>query len=160
MSRNIRHFLQSKSKLASFVAFTSGYWLILGHLRKSDDEIKRIAAAGSLMVNFVELSFYLGDTINSRSKVAQESLSFLNMLNNVLKQDGANALTRGISVTYYGSIFYGGSYFYSYPWLKKQGHDWFKERESLPLLYFLSGYLSEYLALLLYFPFETVKVRF
>ena len=54
-------------------------------LRQSDDEVKRIAGAGSLMVNFVELSFYFGDTINSKSKVAQESLSFLKMLNNVLK---------------------------------------------------------------------------
>ena len=160
MSRNIISFLQSKSKLASFVVFTSGYWYLLGRLRKSDDEVKRIAGAGSLMVNFVELSFYFGDTINSRSKVAQESRSVLNMRNNVLKQDGANALTRGISVTYYGSIFYGASYFYTYPWLKIKGHDWFEERGSLPLLYFLSGYVSEYVALLLYFPFETVKVRY
>jgi hypothetical protein len=70
MSSNIVSFLQSKSKLTSFIIFTSGYWYLLGRLRKSDDEVKRIAGAGSLMVNFVELSFYIGDTINSRSKVA------------------------------------------------------------------------------------------
>lgn len=160
MSSNVLSFLKSKSKLASFVMFTSSYWYLLGKLRTSEDEVKRIAAAGSLMVNFVELSFYFGDTINSKSKVAQESISFLKLLNNVLREDGANALTRGISLTYYGSIFYGGSYFYTYPWLKVKGHDWFEKRDSLPLLYFLSGYVSEYVALLLYFPFETVKVRF
>ena len=112
------------------------------------------------MVNFVELSFYIGDTINSKSKVAQESISFMKLLNNVLKEEGANALTRGINVTYYGSIFYGGSYFYTYPWLKVQGHDFLEKRNSLPILYFLSGVVSEYVALLFYFPFETVKVRF
>lgn len=85
MSQNVVSFFKSKSKVASFIVFTSSYWYLLGILRKSDDEVKRIAGAGSLMVNFVELSFYFGDTINSKSKVAQESISFLKMLNNVLK---------------------------------------------------------------------------
>ena len=85
MSQNVVSFFKSKSKVASFIVFTSSYWYLLGILRKSDNEVKRIAGAGSLMVNFVELSFYFGDTINSKSKVAQESISFLKMLNNVLK---------------------------------------------------------------------------
>jgi len=70
MTRNVASFLKSKSKLASFIMFTSSYWYFLGKLRKSEDEVKRIAGAGSLMVNIVELTFYFGDTINSKSKVA------------------------------------------------------------------------------------------
>jgi hypothetical protein len=39
-------------------------------LRKSENEVERLAGAGSIMVNIVELTFYFGDTINSKSKVA------------------------------------------------------------------------------------------
>ena len=80
-------------------------------------------------------------------------------LNNVLHKEGANALAKGISATYYGSVLYGFSYFYTYPFLKKKFHDPFDKRDKLPLLYFMSALVSEYLGLLLYFPFETVKVR-
>jgi hypothetical protein len=41
----------------------------MSYLRNSEDEVNRIAAAGAMMVQFVELAFYFGDTINSRSKV-------------------------------------------------------------------------------------------
>lgn len=116
------------------------------------------------MTHFVETMFYPLDTINSNSKVCQESLSLMKQFNAVLKQDGANGFIRGMSVTYYGSIFYGGSYFFTYPWFKVKGKELFysNERQSHPptLLYFMSGFVSEYIALLLYFPFETVKVRF
>ena len=56
-------------------------------------------------------------------------------------------------------MFYGFSYFYTYCSLKKLGHKTFEDNHKLPLLYFLSGIVAEYAALLLYFPFETVKVR-
>lgn len=83
----------------------------------------------------------------------------------MIAKDGATALVRGASVTYYGSIFYGGSYFYTYPWFKKRGNEMFygddlNKEKSRSMLYFMSGFISEYIALLLYFPFETVKVRF
>ena len=77
----------------------------------------------------------------------------------VFTQDGANALCRGWSVTYYGSIAYGGSYFFMYPWLKVKGSQLTSKKEHLPFVYFLSGMIAEYAALLVYFPFETVKVR-
>lgn len=88
----------------------------------------------------------------------------MKQLNSSITKDGANALVRGLSVTYYGSIFYGGSYFFTYPYLKMKGHELFYSKDSndssKSLLYFMSGFVSEYIALLLYFPFETVKVRF
>jgi len=84
----------------------------------------------------------------------------MRLLNNVLKAEGANGLAKGVSATYYGSIFYGFTYFYTYGFLKSKGHDWFEKHNKLPLLYFLSGFIAEYAGLLLYFPFETVKVRF
>lgn len=84
----------------------------------------------------------------------------MKQLNATFEKEGANALMRGSSVTYYGSIFYGGSYFYTYPLFKKWGHEYFDNKDdNTTLLYFASGFVSEYIALLLYFPFETVKVR-
>ena len=56
-------------------------------------------------------------------------------------------------------MLYGFSYFFTYPYLKKKFSKTFEKHDQLPLLYFLSGMFSEYLGLLIYFPFETVKVR-
>lgn len=158
MALAIHSFVFSR-KMPSFVAFSFCYWRLMQKLRESENECKRLAAAGSLMTHCVEMAFYFGDTINSRSKVNQESLSMMRLLNNVLQAEGVNAFAKGINATYYGSVFYGFSYFYTYTSLKVIGHDRFERHNKLPLLYFLSGVVSEYAALLLYFPFETVKVR-
>lgn len=47
----------------------------------------------------------------------------IRMLDRVLRQEGAKALVKGISATYYGSIFYGALYFHLYPYLKERGHN-------------------------------------
>lgn len=142
-----------------FVAWSAGFARFLHKARQSKNEVLRLAAAGSVMTQISELSFYCLDTINSRSKISTESISMMRMLRNVINEEGATALFRGIAATYYGSMFYGFTYFFSYPWLKKKGHDFFSSRNALPLLHLGSGFVSEYLALLLYYPFETIKVR-
>jgi len=81
----------------------------------------------------------------------------MKQMNKTITQEGATALIRGWSVTCYGSIFYGGTYFFAYPFLKLKLSQKFPDH--LPIVYFVSGFISEYTALLLYFPFETVKVR-
>jgi len=91
----------------------------------------------------------------------------MKQLNIVIANDGANALIRGGSATYYGSVFYGLSYFTTYPYFKTLGNKYLYQsdvgepsiKSPKSLLYFMSGFVSEYLALVLYFPFETVKVR-
>jgi hypothetical protein len=85
MAQNLRKLFKSKTRIASFVGFTGSYWFLLNKLRQSDYEIYRLAGAGSLMVNIVETSFFCLDTINSRSKVCEESISFIKLLNNTLK---------------------------------------------------------------------------
>lgn len=160
MASRVRDTMMRPTRMASFFIFTTSYWKLLEYLRTDEDEVKRLAGAGSLVTHICELSFYLGDTINSKSKVSQDSLSMMRMLNNVLKEEGANGLAKGISATYYGSVLYGMTYFYTYPYLKKKGHAFFEKHNKLPLLYFLCGIVAEYSGLLLYYPFETVKVRF
>jgi hypothetical protein len=68
MSRNLNSFCKSR-RIYSLAAFTATYWFTLSQMRKSDNEIVRMAAAGSLMVNIAEMTFYPMDTINSSSKV-------------------------------------------------------------------------------------------
>jgi O-antigen/teichoic acid export membrane protein len=146
-------------KTACLAIGTWTFWWCLNKARRSDNDLLKIAAAGSLTTHLVEMSFYFGDTINSRAKVQFDSLSIMRMLNTVLREEGAKALCQGIGATYYGSAFYGLSYFYTYCKLKVLGHDFFDRHNKMPLLYFLSGVVAEYSALFLYYPFETVKVR-
>jgi hypothetical protein len=124
MASNVHSFIFS-TKLPCFLAFSYGYWYYLNTSRSSENECARIAAAGSLTTHLVEMGFYFGDTINSRSKIQQESLSMMRLLNTVLQEEGANALCKGINATYYGSVLYGFSYFFTYSSLKVKGHDYF-----------------------------------
>ena len=79
MQHRIVQFVTSKSRMASFLLFTTGYWQLLKYTRKEakGDEVLRMAAAGSLVTHTCELTFYLVDTVNSRSKISQESLSMM-----------------------------------------------------------------------------------
>ena len=84
----------------------------------------------------------------------------LKILNETIKKEGTLALYRGVSVTFFGSIIYGFFYFHFYPLLKMTFHDFFERKGALPLLYFASGCISDFLSLIIYYPFETIKVRF
>lgn len=156
----VNKFLHNPRKVASFTLFCGGYTAYLYNARKAENEILRMGAAGSIVVLLNETTFYLLDTVNCRSKVDQESISMLKILNETIKKEGTLALYRGISVTFFGSIIYGFFYFHFYPLLKMTFHDFFEKRGALPLLYFASGCISDFLSLIIYYPFETIKVRF
>jgi hypothetical protein len=68
MALNVHAFVFS-TKLPCFMAFTYCYWAWLNRTRTSSSECLKIAAAGSLTTHLVEMAFYFGDTINSRSKI-------------------------------------------------------------------------------------------
>lgn len=67
---NIKHFLTSKSKMGSFILFTTCFWMTLDKMRLSEDYCVRLAGAGALVTHLCEMSFYLMDTVNSKSKVS------------------------------------------------------------------------------------------
>lgn len=159
MAHKLQTFCQQRSALGAMFMSTAAYVFLLFHFQKSDNQIYRMAAAGSLLTNLMEVGFYPLDTLNTQSKISEQSISLRQQMSKVFTQDGMNALCRGWSVTYYGSIAYGASYFFMYPWLKVKGSQLTKKKEYLPFVYFLSGMIAEYGALLIYFPFETVKVR-
>lgn len=84
----------------------------------------------------------------------------IKMLDEVLKNEGLRGLVKGISATYYGSIYYGATYFFLYAKIKDYGHEHFIHSHRAPMLYFLSALLADMTALLVLYPFETIKVRF
>lgn len=146
--------------MGSLALFSAGYFTYLKKAKKSENEILRMGAAGSIVVLLNETTFYFLDTVNCKSKVEQESISFLKLINETIKREGTTALYRGFSSTFFGSIVYGFFYFHFYPFFKTTFHTVFEKRNALPALYFLSGCISDFLSLLIYYPFETIKVRY
>jgi len=65
MQNNINLMLHSRSRMASIIGCSLGYLYLLHRARKSDNELFRMSAAGSLMTNIVECAFYPLDTLNS-----------------------------------------------------------------------------------------------
>lgn len=84
-----------------------------------------MGAAGSIVVLLNETTFYFLDTVNCKSKVEQESISLLRLINETIRREGPTALYRGFSSTFFGSIFYGFFYFHFYPFMKSTFHDFF-----------------------------------
>ena len=71
MANRITSFLTSRPKMLSFLFFTTSYWQLLHYCKDNENEVLRMAGAGSLVTHTCELGFYFVDTINSRSKVQQ-----------------------------------------------------------------------------------------
>lgn len=99
-------------------SFTGAYIYSIYRARKSDNEVLRIGAAGSITTLVGESSFYFIDAINARSKVLKENISMGQMMKQVIKTEGIYGLYKGYSACYYSSILYGYLYFYIYKGLK------------------------------------------
>jgi hypothetical protein len=99
-------------------SFTGVYLLSIYMAHKSENEVLRIGAAGSITTLIGESSFYFIDAINARSKVLSRNISFAEMLKDVLKSEGVRGLYKGYSASYYSSIMYGYLYFYIYKGFK------------------------------------------
>ena len=98
--------------------FSGAYVYSLYKAKNSDNEVRRIGAAGSLTVLIAESSFYFIDAVNARSKVLKTNVKFPVMLRHILKTDGVAGLFKGYSASFYSSILYGYLYFYIYKGIK------------------------------------------
>jgi hypothetical protein len=98
--------------------FTGCYLFSILNSRRSENEVVRIGAAGSITTLIGESSFYFIDAINARSKVLSKNVGFMEMLRDVLKNEGVQGLFKGYSACYYSSIMYGYLYFYIYKGFK------------------------------------------
>jgi len=99
-------------------SFTGIYMYSIYKAHKSENEVLRIGAAGSITTLIGESSFYFIDAINARSKILTTNVSFSYMMKQVIKNEGVSGLFKGYSACYYSSIFYGYLYFYMYKGIK------------------------------------------
>lgn len=66
-NKTVRHY--------AFVgAFTTGYLFSLYKASKSDNEVLRVGAAGSITILLGESVFYFIDAVNMRSKILHENV--------------------------------------------------------------------------------------
>lgn len=101
-------------------SFTSAYLFTLYKASRSDNEVMRVGAAGSITILIGESSFYFIDAVNMRSKILHENVGFAEMTKRIIKNEGIYGLYKGYSASYYSSILYGYLYFYIYKGLKLQ----------------------------------------
>jgi hypothetical protein len=145
--------------------FTGGYLYSIYRAHKSDNEVLRIGAAGSITTLIGESSFYFIDAINARSKVLPHNVGFKEMFNDVIKTEGVAGLFKGYSACYYSSILYGYLYFYIYKGFKYHVKETeaFKARQHSTsvkaLVYASASTVAEIVSLFIYYPFELTKIR-
>ena len=131
---------------------------------KSENEVLRVGAAGSITTLIGESSFYFIDAINARSKILKQNVGFGTMFKSVVKNEGVKGLFKGYTACYYSSIFYGYLYFYLYKGIKcyLKESEMYKSSKSASLralIYASSSTIAEGISLLIYYPYELVKIR-
>ncbi len=79
-------FMTPNMRFYTFIAFlSSAYCYGLYKAKKSNNELIRIGAAGSLTMTLCDLSLYSIESINARSKVLRgENVSFSDMTRRIL----------------------------------------------------------------------------
>eukprot|EP00347_Sterkiella_histriomuscorum_P012480 403368414 len=157
-------FIKNKNfRYYTFVSlFSCTYIYSLYKATHSENEILRVGAAGSITMLIGESTFYCIDAVNMRSKILSENVGFRDMIRRIYSKEGIYGLYKGYSASFYSSIFYGYLYFYIYKGLKVQ----MKERldpqstGSYALIYASASTIAEIVALVVYYPYELIKVRF
>jgi len=144
-------------------SFTGIYMYSIYKAHKSENEVLRIGAAGSITTLIGESSFYFIDAINARSKILTTNVSFTSMLRSVLKTEGVSGLFKGYSACYYSSIFYGYLYFYMYKGIKcylkeSELYQNSKSTSLRALIYASSSTIAEIISLFIDYPDELVKI--
>jgi hypothetical protein len=110
--------IQNLKSIAFFTVFTGGYAASLQKARSNKSEIVRLGAAGSISCMACETVFYFVDTLNMRSKVSTHSISVRRLISHIIRTEGVRGFFKGASAAYYGSLFYGFSYFSIYKAVK------------------------------------------
>lgn len=84
------------------------------------------------------------------------------MVRTIYKSEGIYGFYKGYSASYYSSILYGYLYFYIYKGLKVHLKETLhpNSTSSYAFIYASASTIAELLALIIYYPFELVKVRF
>jgi len=75
MARKLQTFCQSRTSLSAMMLSTTAYVGLLCYMKTCENPVLRMAAAGSLLTNIMEVGFYPLDTINTQSKICESKVS-------------------------------------------------------------------------------------
>jgi len=142
--------------------FSLSYLLLITKSCKSESEILRVAGAGSLSFLICELAFYPMDALNLQQKLNVNKISMPQMLRIVYKNFGPYGIYRGFSTSYYSSTTAGYAFFAMYKGIKVKLKEVIKPKNQAQCsaIYMFSSAFSEMMSMLIYYPYEIIKVRY
>ena len=104
--------------------FMTTYGYCCNRFRTHENDLLRMAFAGSLANLVVESMFHVVDTVNIRTKLSETPISSLSMVQKIYAKEGLYGFSKGFSACFYGSAICGFVYFSLYKLFKTH----FKEK--------------------------------
>jgi hypothetical protein len=77
----------------------------------------------------------------------------------IYKKEGMYGFGRGFSACYYGSIFFGFTYFFLYKFIKQKEIEVFGHDINPTVMVLTASVIAEIITLLVCFPFDLIKCR-
>ena len=153
-----------KKRVGIAIGFSTAYYFLLRSTVKHPSEAIRLGVAGSLANSICECGFHLVDTVNIRSKVAQDSStgeakSNGQFIREIYKKEGVYGFARGFSACFYGSIFQGFAFFFMYKSTKLALYDALGKDANPTLVYLLASAFAEAVTIMVHFPYDMIKCR-
>lgn len=142
--------------------FSIAYACMIYKSYKSDNQIVKLAGAGSLSYLITESMFFPLDSLNLTQKLQVENISNYRMVKTLHGKYGFYGIYRGFSTSFYSSTVAGGLFFALYKGLKVKLKEIFKPQTQYgcTLIYTASSIIAEMLSMLISYPYEVIKVRF
>ena len=97
VKRMVNGFLFYKRRWYVFGVFSTFYCGVLYKFRNHQNEIARMALAGSLSNMICEVGFHFADTVNIRAKLHTHNVSTSHMLSQIFMEEGLYGLSKGIT---------------------------------------------------------------
>lgn len=120
-----------------------------------------MGAAGSIISLLGDSITYPIEAVNQKCKALNSNVSFNAMIKDVIGKEGVSGLYKGYTCIYYSCIVSGFFYFYVYKGLKTYMKEIMRpeSKSANAFCYAFAASIAECLALLMYYPYEVVKVR-
>lgn len=152
---------KSTKVYSSLALFSFAYYNLIQYARRSENDILKVGAAGSLTFLISESAFYNVDAINAKSKMLDVNVSFREMVSRIYKTEGLKGFYQGYSTVYYSQAVSGFIYFTVYKSIKKLMKDNTQSKSASvsALIYAAASTLAEIVTLAFYYPYELVKIR-
>jgi len=130
--------------------------------KKSDNTVLISMISGILAGSFSKLIMHPVDTLKAIIQVdtsTKQRPTLIGTFNNIIKNDGALSLYRGLPIAVIGAIPGSVLYFGSYEYAKKKLLLFENFSKGEFFIYFMSGMFAETISCLIYVPVDVIKER-